>query len=82
MATLMGLLGAEIGGYLAAAAAFVVAVLGLVMKSRADGRAQERAKQDRAALDALRERAKVDDETQGLDDRELRRRLGEWVPKQ
>lgn len=44
------------------------------------GRAQERAKQDAAALDNLRSREKTDDEIARLDDRARRERLARWVP--
>jgi len=56
-----------------------VAVGAIALRLLAAGRAQERAKQDRASLDNLRSREKTDDEIARLDDRARRERLARWV---
>ncbi len=80
MEMIFSLLGTEFGKAVAFGLAAIAAFFGVVLKSRADGRAQERAKQDKASLDALRERTATDDTIQNVPADERRKRLAGWVP--
>ena len=55
---------------IAALAAGVVGILAYA-KGNADGRAYERAKQDRAALEAIEQRGQINEEVRRLDDGSL-----------
>lgn len=68
MAALIGGLLADLWPYLAAALAGIAAVVGLYAKGRSDGKATERAKHDRANLDAMRQRRETDAEVDRMGD--------------
>lgn len=80
MEFIAALLGPNLAGYLALALASIAAVFGIVLKSRAAGRAQERARHERESLEAFRDRSKIDDEIQNTPADERRKRLAGWVP--
>lgn len=65
--------------YLVIAAAFIVGLLGIRSKLLADGEARLRAKMDRARLDAVQAAKEIDNEVEGLDPDDLKRRATVWV---
>ena len=58
----------------AAVAAFFVAIF----KAREAGKVAERSKQERASLDALRNRNQIDDDVSKTGDDAVRRELDDW----
>lgn len=73
-------LGTKLGRTLAAAGAIALAIGLALLKAFTAGKAAEKAKQDRASLENLRKRAKTDEEIGSLNDADVDRRLGRWVP--
>jgi hypothetical protein len=78
MESLLGLLFSNASGYAATALAFVVALAVAFFKGRASGKASERAKQDRATFDLIKDHKDATDEVDRLDGSEARDELSRW----
>jgi hypothetical protein len=61
-----------------AAGGLIALLLGIFLKGRASGKAAERDRQQKAQLDAYRDRDKIDDEIRRTDPDDLRQRLRDW----
>lgn len=73
------LMGSKIGQYLAGAFVIGLLVVTVLFRVYSAGKARERARQTEAALKALRERMKVDDEVEKLAPDKRLERLNRWV---
>ena len=73
------LLGTKFGRAVAAGLAIAGAIGLALLKAFMAGKAAEKAKQDRASLENLRNRAKTDDEVKKLDPDKRLERLNRWV---
>ena len=73
----------KIWGYIAGAAALIVAAAGLYLRGRSTGRADERQERDAAVskqqASAQQTKQEVNDEVAQMDDTALRERATRWV---
>ena len=77
--TLMGLIGGG-NGLLAGLAGILAVVVAAFLKGWSAGKAQERAKTDRARLESMTEAQKIDEAIAGRDPAANRKELGRWSP--
>lgn len=73
------LLGTKLGRILLAIGGAAIAVGAAFVKGFLEGKAHERAAEDRAALEAHQDREKKDDEVAKLPDADVDQRLDRWV---
>lgn len=73
------LMGSKVGRYVALGLLITALIAVAVWRIYAAGQAREQARQAEAALKALRERIKVDDEVARMAPADRRKRLSEWV---
>lgn len=70
---------AKVSGYAAAVGAVALAVLGVWLKGRADGKATMQAEQDRHRAEAIANKRKLDSEIDDLGPADLDHRFRPWV---
>jgi hypothetical protein len=75
---LLGLLFSKAGGYAATALGVLLALLGAFLKGRSSGKADERAKQDRATLDLVKDHKQTTDDVDRLPSDQARDELSKW----
>lgn len=79
MIEIIGSLISGAGGWLAAALGVLLALVGVFFKGRSEGRNQERARQDRARIEAIEDRKNVEETVRQMGDDDVDREYDRWV---
>ena len=81
MSFLSWLAGTKAGRTLTAIGAALAIFFYAILRAASFGAAQEKSKQDKASLEAQRDRSRIDDDLSKMSDDDVDRELSQWVRK-